>query len=705
MGNLTHSSIAFGILDSPSVSVLQKGLTDGIILPGHGSQVLTVELRAVTETDAASVSLIDSFSNIYEVAIPGGVLGQGEKRSHDITADTTILTSHSGDLVTFSVLELKDSQGNSITIDLDGQSAIWYVSTAPSKETIDGWFGDWTNDSLRSDVDTESLRNENADIDDFFATHDQNDSVAYFYFSVAGEVFGGLTIPKPLKRYPSIPSIPGPAGVPPQRLGEDVARIYVDSNSSVPSSCSVHDIFPDAMVDIRGKNGEIRNHTLYLCQGGSWSPVDDPISESANDVAQVEISMGLSYTPDIGNTKIVFTMTDWRKNADNATLETSWGTRSRTRAIYTVQNTTSSSSTTAFSTQRKLFHDGTNFWAFYYNGTDGDTRYEYSEDGVDWSNTANDAFTTSGVIASSLWYDSVNQLVYIVGDDGVSDVSVLVRRGSVSPSDKEITWGTEQTVAISNLSVGVKATFICKAADERIWIASGTNEGGFSPFNLAARRSTNPDDISSWDSRTVLRDNPVGSRFVFPIILPLSQDADDADVYALWYAHGNIEGKKWENSSSTWGSQESISTTTPGRDFRGPSAVVDANGLVHVIYSNPIGRINYTIRLASGTWSSGPQVEGGLGGNVYPTLTILTSTDPELLFSLYIRSNQIFCKYKGVGPGGWTSLVLTSNTDTKTNLTSIYSASSVSYVSWEWLNGSISRDRTGMSTSRGFQSS
>jgi hypothetical protein len=469
-------------------------------------------------------------------------------------------------------------------------------------------------------------------------------------------------------------------------VGEDVARIYIDSNISVPSSCFGYDISPDALIEIRGRNGEIRNHTLYLCQAGKWSPVDDPVSDSANDLTQVELSMSLSNTPDIGNTKIVFTMTDWRKEADNATLETSWGTRSRTRAIYTIQSNRSSASTTAFSTQRKLFHDGTNFWAFYYNGTDGDTRYEYSEDGADWSNAAEDAFTTSGVSISSIWYDSENQLVYLVGDNAASDTSVLVRRGSVFPSDQTITWGDEETVVISNLAIGLKATFICKAADGRIWIASGTNEGTSPPINLAARRTTDPDDITAWDARTVLRDNPVSSRFVFPIILPLSQDADDAVVYALWYANGNIEGKKW-NSSDGWGSQESIATPTPGRDFRGPSAVVDANGRVHVIFSTAIGRINYTIRPASGPpWTNGPQVEGGVGGNVYPTLTIMTSTDPETLYSLYIRNNQIRCKYKSIGPGGWTSVTLTTNTDTKTNLTSIYSVPSVGLVSWEWRN-------------------
>lgn len=64
----------------------------------------------------------------------------------------------------------------------------------------------------------------------------------------------------------------------------------------------------------------------------------------------------------------------------------------------------------------------------------------------------------------------------------------------------------------------------------------------------------------------------------------------------------------------------------------------------------------------------------------------MDSSEPETLYAFYIRSNQIYCKYTTIGAGGWNSRPLTPNTDRKTNLTSIYSVSSPSYVSWEWTN-------------------
>lgn len=685
LGNSTHSSISFGSRDNPQVIINQKGTTDEIIQVGASVPVLTVEFKATEDVHIGEVTLIDSFSNTYEYIAGGGAISAGDVRTDTIALDTTGLGSHAGELISFTVLETRDTDNQPISFEGAGQETRAYIDHPPSTECIDGWFGGWTNQSLRIDVDQTAPKNPNVDINQYFAQHDRDDNIGYFYFNVHGEVLAGSAVPKLKKINPAAPSIPAPPGLRPLRKGEDVARIYVDANSSVPSSCLIDDIFADALVEIHGKYGEIKNYDVYLCQGGSWNLVSNPLSEAANDRSQMEISMSLIYTPDLSNTEILVMLTDWSNSADNATLETSWGTRSRTRAIYTVQGTTSPFSTTAFSHQRKLFHDGTNFWAFYYDGNDGDTRYKYSEDGEDWSNAANDAFTTSGVVASSLWYDSENQVVYIVGDDASSTTTVLVRNGTVSPSLKTITWGQEYSVTMSPLGLVTKAAFICRVADGRLWIVTETQEGG-AQYNVAARRSTNPDDISTWDARTILRGSPVSSSWVFPIILPLSNNQNDADAYTLWYADGNIEGKKWENSTGLWGTQESIAITTSGSDYKGPSAVVDSNGVVHAIYSNQTGRISYTYRLSTGAWQSGTPVEGAQSGNEYPTITIMTATDPESLYSFYIRNNQIYCNYTTIGSGSWISLVLTTNTDTKTNLTSIYSASATSYVSWEWLN-------------------
>jgi hypothetical protein len=520
------------------------------------------------------------------------------------------------------------------------------------------------------------------DIQDYFAYHDRDDNFAYFYFSVEGVILAGHTIPKAIKKVPSAPSIPGPPGIPPPRKGEDIARIYMDSNSSVPSTCFVDEIFADALIEIRGKHGEIRSHTLYLCQGGSWTAVSDPASESANDRTQVEISMSLAYTPDVSNTKIVFTMTDWKRDADNATLETSWGTRSRTRAIYTVESTTSSFTTTAYSTQRKLVHDGTYFWAFYYDGTAGiaNTTYEYSDDGEDWGNTPSNAFTTSGVNYASVWLDSANSTIYIVGDTSAGDSTVITRQGTILGT--EITWSSEYTVTVSGNNLGSKVAFISRSSTGYIWIASSCQETG---YNIAGVRSTNPDDVSVWDTRTVLRTaGGVSNNYVFPQIVPLL----GGDMHAVWYADSNIEGRGYVSGS--WESNEvGIATTTASEDRRGPSVVANTSQVLHLIYSDSNGYIQHMYKETSGSWMDGSSdPETGNPNNFYPTLSLLTTNDD--LYAFYVRGNQIYCQ---VWDGdSWTEIPLTSDPGTKTNLVSIYSVSSTSYISWEWLKSTGTND-------------
>ncbi|MEE9490190.1 MAG: hypothetical protein V3V91_07095, partial [Thermoplasmata archaeon] len=145
---------------------------------------------------------------------------------------------------------------------------------------------------------------------------------------------------------------------------------------------------------------------------------------------------------------------------------------------------------------------------------------------------------------------------------------------------------------------------------------------------------------------------------------------------------GNIEGRGYDAGTSSWDSNEaSIATTAGTKDKMGPSVVANSSQVLHLIYSDSNGYIQHMYKETSGSWTDGSSdPETGNPNNFYPTLSLLTTNDD--VYAFYVRGNQIYCR---VWDGdSWTEISLTSDPGTKTNLISIYSVSSTSYISWEW---------------------
>src|SRR5437899_1027107 len=201
--------------------------------------------------------------------------------------------------------------------------------------------------------------------------------------------------------------------------------------------------------------------------------------------------------------------------------------------------------------QRKIFYDGTYYWAFYGDGTN--TVYTYSPDTYTWENTVINAFTTTGLDFVSVWYydSGTTKTVYAVADSTTGHTAVNVRKGTISGTT--ITWGTEATVTVSATSFANKPAFITRDSNGYLWIASKSQPTSGN-FNVAVVKSTNPDDVSAWASLATIADTSSTTGSVYATILPLS----GGNMYAVWYQDGSINGKKYTGS---WGSQESVTTT------------------------------------------------------------------------------------------------------------------------------------------------
>jgi len=336
-----------------------------------------------------------------------------------------------------------------------------------------------------------------------------------------------------------------------------------------------------------------------------------------------------------------------------------------------IVDTSSSTSPTQTHNERKIFHDGTYFWMFYYDGAN--TQYEYSSDGMSWVNTRAQAFTTTGVQQTSVWYHDTGstKIVYIAGDTTTVTKTISVRRGTISGTT--ITWGAEASPTMSVNTEGNKAPFIMRATNDYLWLSSITKEGT-GAYNLAVARSTSTDSVSAWNAYTTMFSSNIGTSYIGGSLVPLT----GGDIYAVWYADGNVNGKKYTSSTTSWGSVETIDTAPSTSWVYTPSAVSDSSGYVNIVYISSSGTALYRQRTTS--WSGATTLDSN-SGNIYPTISLETSSGD--LYAFWRDSgNQI--RSKKYSSGSWSTVTLETSTISKSWITSIYSVSGSSKISWAW---------------------
>jgi len=472
---------------------------------------------------------------------------------------------------------------------------------------------------------------------------------------------------------------------------------------------------PSAVVD-----GSFNVHLVYVDSSGavkyrqrttSWSSATTLDASSGNTYATISRDTGtgdlcafyISSTNQIKgqrysgswssvtletNTQTKIALTSVYSAGSSANLAWTWsqGSASPYDVKFSVYSTSLTSRTIDTSTdstpgsynhQRKVFHDGTYFWAFYFDGSNA--VYTYSGDAVTWENAVSQAFTTSAVDNPSVWYHDTGstKIVYAVGDTSTNDATINVRRGTISGTT--ITWGTEGSVTLSTFSVPSKVAFVTRDTSGYVWVVSNARASG-TTYQVVAARSTSTDDVSTWNAGTNLLTSAITVNQIYPTIVPLTS----GDMYALWYADGAIDGKKYTASGSSWGSLENIATTTTGVSTKIPSAVSDGSGNIDLAYVNSTGAVLHKQRTSS--WGSATTVDSATG-NTSPTITRDTATGD--LYVFYVQSTY---QIKGRKySGSWSDLSgIDTSTFTKTYVTSLYSVSAAWKVGWLWGQGGTS---------------
>jgi hypothetical protein len=351
--------------------------------------------------------------------------------------------------------------------------------------------------------------------------------------------------------------------------------------------------------------------------------------------------------------------------------------------------------------QRKQFYDGTNFWSFYWDGTNTVCKYS-ADSGVTWV-AGGTVFKTAGVNEASIWWDASNSAVYAVGDTSAATRNVLVQKGTVAPATHAISWAaTDQTLRVSSNTIAGKNAFISRDASGYIWVMSSNRTSAFlSQYDLSAFRSSAANSITSWLFGGNMLDTDDNQLNLKGSVLPAGTGTD---VWAVYGYSGNVAARKL--TSNIWSAETiiyAIGTGNPSNtDNAPPCAVVDSSGVIHVVYGNgheqPAGTskpyIYYVYNAGSG-WSVPYRLESVANnlGNVYPTISVDTSTGNVYAFWIETDVGGVGVTVMGKKNAGgtWTALTLSGQTaGAKQYLNSIYSASGEQRICWQWTQNTTS---------------
>ena len=694
---LSRNSVSYEVPTVGNVLVVEQSTGAGVQTDGmvaQASRVSMLKLVFICQGSGGTVqSIVPSVSGAeFASSFEEFQLGVGQEHVVDLQFDT--LESVAGSMVSVSVAPSGITSTFS-SIQVIGFPVRAYVTSSPAGIIIDGAFSDWT-DKTSPDADAVSVGNADINIDAVGAVNTTSSSS--FYVSVVGEMCSGSYVPVIISR----PSGPGGGGgggivIPQRKTGEDILRVFIDSDMSsatgYPVAISSKTIGADFKIEITGVYGEITSKSLMNYSGDSWDLVSGILVSAANDAQRMELQVS---SADISNSESIdyaIEATDWRGRTDLAT-SVPQGTRA-----WLVDGATTSRDATALSYQRKLFYDGTNFWSFYWDGTN--TVYKYSADGgVTWTAGGSSIFQT-GVNEVSIWWDAANSAVYVVGDTTAASLNAYLQKGTVSAATHTITWsgGGGTTVQASTIALGGKNTFVCRDAAGYIWImSSNLTSTAPSRYDLSTFRSSATDSITSgWLFGGNMLNADTNQPTIKGSVLPAGTGTD---VWTAYGYNGIVAARKL--TSGVWSAQTTIFTgaTAFNTDIAPPCAVVSGNGVIHVIYGNdheqPVGTSKpyiYYVNNAGSGWSVPHRLESVSNsyGNIYPTISVDSSTGYVYAFWIETDSNGIGATVTGKKNAPpyldttWTALTPSGQTaGEKQHLNSIYSGPGETNICWQW---------------------
>ncbi|HLD11734.1 MAG TPA: hypothetical protein VJB91_02420, partial [Patescibacteria group bacterium] len=355
---------------------------------------------------------------------------------------------------------------------------------------------------------------------------------------------------------------------------------------------------------------------------------------------------------DLDNVQLGYRLSSIGTN--NAQISTVW-----LLVDYTVNATSTSSTPTAYSFQRKTFYDSTNdrYWRFYNDGSV--LVMQYSTDyGANWNSISSLSENTNDF---SVWNDAAS--VYLAYYD---TYDIRVREGKLGSSS--INWGAEYTALDGSGSTDTyQYAFLSQDSSGYLWVVGRYYNG--SNYYMRARISSSVNDPSSWNATVHdISDTSNIDANTYGMIIPESTQ----DMYAIWIKGTSIEGRQWDNDASgdKWDpdkteSPDAIATGKSGLTSN-LTAAADTNSTIHLAYIDGSDYVQYQSCSApcSGSFNSATRLDTSATNT---NVTVSIDSQNNNVYVLYFRSNVIYYKKYTSSWGGETN---TGWSSASTNFTS-----------------------------------
>jgi len=293
-----------------------------------------------------------------------------------------------------------------------------------------------------------------------------------------------------------------------------------------------------------------------------------------------------------------------------------------------VVDVASSSTATAYSFQRKTWHDGTRFWVGFHSDLDNRMEFWYSTDGTSWTENTS-ARISMDTYDFSVDCDSSNCFIVYPS----SSAYLIARKDSDLSVYPSTNWAWSAATTVTYIAGYVKTKpFVSRSSGGYLWV-SFFHEGSRGNKNFSYISSLSPNNINNWNTVSTL-DTTVA--YYHGVIVR----STGTRMLAVWAEDLKILSKKYNGSS--WDSTATTvgylySSDTAG----GISAVYDTIGDVHLIFRATGSASNVAYKRyisASDAWATTVYVASTTAPfNAYQYNTVSVD-DSSRVYAMYINT-------------------------------------------------------------------
>ncbi len=309
-GSVSRASVALSATFG-AIRIRQTPLAT--VLPSGTTQALRLDVVALGQIPEGSTWVVGPFGFTATTGVTvspslSTVPLMRATPTASVTVSVTVTGFPSGSPVSVALRSAPAPRPVTVT----GPGLDAYFLAPPAGIRIDGLFADWAGLTV---LDSDSVAIPRAGLDIRSHGGAANASGTFFMLQVAGALVEGVPVPQKVPRaVQGGGGGGGGSGSPPPRItGEDIARVYIDSNATDTAGLPFAGMLADYMVEVRGSNGRMTRQDLFRWQSG-WVPALLSLQVAKNTTA-MEGSIGLNPSQ-LNGTRMAFQTSDWSGNGD-----------------------------------------------------------------------------------------------------------------------------------------------------------------------------------------------------------------------------------------------------------------------------------------------------------------------------------------------------------------------------------------------------